>query len=264
MLRYKLVWTIHDLIPHGEFFVNEALITKLLAKLSDTKIVHSEEVIKQMKFMKIDTSNCRVIPHGNYIGYYPNNQSKKIVTNKSNNMNQEFVFGFFGNIRKDKGVIKLVESYISCNLKNAKLILAGKPENNEVKTHLIKLSKHRKDIIFNFSYISGEKIQSYINKFDIFVCPFINITTSGSVVLAMSFKKPIISPNVGDLLGYPRNTGYYYDKNNSNALCKSMKKAFFDRKLLKEMGENSFTFISKNTWKKSAALTVKVYKEVLA
>src|SRR5665647_1012194 len=71
-LRIRIVWTVHNVLPHEQLTANDKHVAFCLARRADAKIVHSRETIYEMEIQGLNVKNCTVIPIGNYIGVYPN------------------------------------------------------------------------------------------------------------------------------------------------------------------------------------------------
>lgn len=264
LLGYRLVWTIHDLLPHENYFTNNELISIFLSKLSDAKIVHSQTTLQTMKKLGFNTTDTELIQIGNYIGAYKNNVSKQKARSLLNINKNDFVFGYFGKIEKYKGICTLVESFRSLKVVKTKLLIAGSCNNKNLKKYLINQAKENPNIILYMKYISDNQVQRYINCTDILVYPFTSITTSSSVILAMSFGKPVIAPLIGDIRDMPKNTGiYYHVTNNQSALSDLMRSVINNRNKITSMGKKAYQYIEKNTWDRSASLTFNLYQKQL-
>ena len=96
VFRYKIVWTIHNLVPHEPVTSNDLLITRILCKWSDVKIANSQETINKLKSMRLNTTKTIVIPLGNFIGYYKNSVTIKKAKEKLEIKENEFVVLYFG------------------------------------------------------------------------------------------------------------------------------------------------------------------------
>jgi hypothetical protein len=71
LLGYKLVWTVHNVLPHEPQTSNDAFITRFTARIASATIVHSQHTIDEMKQVGASTGKAVIIPHGNYDGMYP-------------------------------------------------------------------------------------------------------------------------------------------------------------------------------------------------
>lgn len=259
ILGFKLVWTTHDLIPHGNYFLNDLAMMRFLSYAANVKIVHSISSLKKMKECKMKINNCTIIPIGNYIGLYESNKKRDVHSRK--NHKDEITFGFFGKIRADKGVIELLETYNSYKYPKSKLYIVGQCDE-ELSRTVNELSKKNKQVTTILGHIPDNEIYKYFDLFDVVVLPFKNITTSSSILLAMSLKKPVICPLIGEIVDIPHNTGIYYDPNNSDGLKESMSYAIKHKSLIKTMAINAYKYMKTLDWKKSSKLTLKLYNSL--
>jgi glycosyltransferase involved in cell wall biosynthesis len=124
------------------------------------------------------------------------------------------------------------------------LLLGGICSNNKIR-NLIDKNKNNKNIRMSDNYIPDNQVQYYFNAADIVVFPFKNITMSSSVILALSFKKPIIIPRLGCLGELPEDIGIFYDSKEKNELYLAMKKALFNKRKLNYLGKNAYNYALK-------------------
>lgn len=260
ILGYKLVWTVHNLLPHEQATSNDLYVSRFISKVADAKIIHSSKLIAKMNEKGFNIANIFCIPHGNYIDVYPNNISKSIAR-KNIGINNEFVFLFFGMVRRYKGILQLVESFIrlETKYKNIKLVIAGSVNDHS----LLKDIKRYKssNIIYNLKSIKDEEIQIYMNSCDVVVLPFTETSTSGSAILAYSFKKSIIAPKMGNIADFPQNTGYFYNPEILHGLEKKMEESI-NSSFRNHKNISAFKYIQTFTWKKSADLTIRLYNRL--
>ncbi len=265
VIGYKLVWTVHNALPGDHRFLNETYIRNTFSKLCEAKIVHSETTIKQMRDLGINTTNSYIIPHGNYIDVYENNINRNDARKYLGYKTTDFIFLFFGLIERYKGVEDLLEAFkkICIKNKNAKLLIAGRCYDEDLNRKLnVFKNKYTNNVKIYNSFIENNFVQYYYNCADVVVYPVKEITTSGSVILAQSFGKPIICPNLGNLKDIPKNGVFLYEPNNITALYQAMKRAIKNRKFLVEMGESVFKYAQSFSWNRIADQTYEVYKTV--
>lgn len=263
LLRYKLVWTAHDLLPHGNYFVKTQKVMIFLSQMSDAIIIHSENVIKEMKSLDLVTNRVFVIPIGNYLGIYENTIKEEVARKKLHIPNNTVVFEMFGKIEEYKGVIELIQAFRTVAIPNSKLLLVGKCHDEGLLRRIKSISKNDKNIHLYLQFIPDEDVQLYVNACNIFVYPFKNITTSSSVILAMSFKRTVICPAIGDLKYFPKQIGYFYESSNDNTLVDNLRAAAENTADIKKRSIAAYEYIKNKTWDKSAKLTINVYKKLL-
>ncbi len=201
MNGFKIIWTVHNLISHEsqdqDYEIN---IMTSFAEFCDKIIVHSEYA-KKMVCEKYDVnpSIIVVIPHGHYAEHYPNKIGKLESKKRLGLQSDDFVFLCFGQIREYKGINDLLKIFENIKDENVKLLIAGRQDSEKTSAIIKKYSEKDKRIIFAGEYIKDEDVQIYFNACDFVVFPFKRILTSGSVVLALSFFKPVIAPAMGGL-----------------------------------------------------------------
>ena len=181
----------------------------------------------------------------------------------------EIVFGFFGNIKAYKGIFDLIDAFKRLKEGRVRLLLVGKAENIYIEKRLRKIAEKDKRISLCLGFIPKDEIQIYINCMDVVVLPFKKVLTSGSVLLSMSYGKPVIAPVIGcigEIL--ESNNNFLYEPNNLKSLISAMnmsltaiaKKAASE---VKKIGKQNFQLALKADWAISARMTAEVYKKIL-
>lgn len=267
ILQYRLVWTVHNIIEHEKHFIDDIWISKFLAKMSDLDIVHSKTTIDEMEKMGFDVSKCKIIPIGNYMDIYPNSITKTEARNILNLSKEDFVFLSFGIIKEYKGIddlliefSKLVNIYKENKIK---LIIAGECNNIRLRKLIEKYQISLKDsLICELEHIADKDVQIFFNACDIAVYPFKRITTSSTVILALSLIKPIICPRMGALKELPDDIGFFYDPEDKKGLSNYLEKAFTNKDNLEVMGKNVLRYVKNLSWDKIAEKTYNIYKNI--
>jgi len=268
-MKVKIIWSIHNKFTHECVNVKgELLLRRILAKFSDKLIVHCKHVKYELgKLYKVNEKKFVIIPHGNYINYYNNvNNKRKVNSRRHLNLNREsIVFLYFGAIRKYKGIPKLLKTFDKVKHPKAELLVVGNPFEKRLKEIIVAHSKTNSGLHYVLKFVPENEVYLYFNASDIVIVPFEKILTSGSIILAMSFGKPIIAPLIGCIPAYLDKKGaFLYDKDDKYGLIKAIHKALnTPRKELEKMGKHNYRKISKLDWRKIGEMTFMVYKEVL-
>ena len=259
----RVVWTVHNITNHEKKHEElEIFFSTMLAHCVDAIIVHCESARRRVReIYKIrDRKSIVVIPHGSYLSVYKNSVSVGNARKYLNVSPTDLTFLFFGNIRPYKGVIELIHSFRRLDTKNATLLIVGKPHNKRF-LELLKEEAGGSSVRLIPRFVSDDEIQIYLNAADILVLPYTDILTSGVVMLAISFGKPIIAPRTGCLSDVLDNSGsFLYDSTDKYGLLNAMKDALFSRGRLREMGDYNFTLAKKFDWQDIAASTHEVYR----
>lgn len=261
LLGYKIIWTVHNILPHNQVFINDIVARRFLSVVATAKISHSSYAVEEMKKLNINTDNTILIPHGNYIGKYNNDicqsKARRILGLKKN----DFIYLFIGNIQKYKGVQRLADTYLSMKIENSYLLITGQCIDPVIDQKLRQTSA-KGSIRYINQLIPDDELQLYLNASDVVVYPFSNITTSGSVMLALSFGKPIIYPLLGSLNELPSNLGWSYDYYDRNGLFDTLKLAVSEKKNNITIGANALKHAKKHNWHDIAMKTAKIYSDM--
>ena len=261
LLGYRLVWTAHDYLPYEDYLYNPQKAVQMLARLSDVVIVHSKVTLDQLKTIGAMPRHYRIVPHGNYIGVYP--ETNENLKRELNISDDSIVILYFGLIRQYKGVDNLIRAFKKIKNADIRLIIAGKCLDNKLKDQITLLARYDKRIIFQEGYVSNENVSKYFKASDIVCLPFKSTTTSGSVLLALSYGKAIVAPKVGALEDLPVNVGILYDPTDKNALDQSLRAAITNKKAIGQYGKNSMRYAKELSWTHIAMKTLDIYSSIL-
>lgn len=259
ILGYRIVWTAHNMKSHFEKTRGDFLARLLMARLSSAIIVHGESVKKEVEDRFGVRGKIHVIPHGNYIGWYPNTITQGEARRKLGIKEDGFVYLFFGVIRGYKGVEELIDSFEKLEGENT-LLIAGKPTNEEVRKSITEKTAGNKKILLNLDYIPTEDVQTYFNAADAVVLPYTRITTSGSLMLAFSFGKPVISVKKGVIpeVASDENSILVEDVSGLAEAMKQMRE-----RDLAGMGEKALERAREFDWEKIAEAHRRAYEDAL-
>lgn len=249
----KIVWTIHNLVNHdGKHADIERWFSAQFAKLCDRCFVHSKAAGEAtVERFDITRSNLTVIPHGNYIGVYPNTISRKEARHYLDLPASSQVFLFLGRIEPYKGVFELIEAFKKLP-EGSCLVIAGKVAKLEFLPELEKRVAEVSGIQSHARRIPDDEMQIFYNAADVVVFPFRNILTSGSLVLAMSFGKAVVAPRVPSLEEIiPQDGVCWFDPAESGSLSTAL--TAWDSGTAKLSGAVNLTRASDWSWKKIAS-----------
>jgi len=257
-LGYKLVWTAHNAKPHQRQFSNDLKVSRFLGRKSNVVIAHSSSAESQLMDLRIASYTIRVIPHGNYSEVYENTVDRQAARKRLKLPQDSFVALFFGRIDTYKNVPALLD--VAKELKNAHpelyIVIAGSCHDLALQKQL-KAAKRRlgKQLQLHVKFIEDKDVQNYFNAADLAVLPFSEITTSGSVILALTFGVPVIAPRIGALIDMPERTGFYYAPDDAaglkNALLAALKK-----KSLAPHRRAAFRYTKQLAWPEIAKKTI--------
>jgi beta-1,4-mannosyltransferase len=269
MVRYlcnkPIITTLHNVYPHRQIHPKleyYGFIVCLI--LSSRIIVHNNySKAKAIEVYSVDENKIRIIPCGSFNSCYPNDISKLDARSILNIPNDKFVILFFGAISRYKGIYNLL-SIMDEILKEDNdiyIIISGICPDDDVKRDLIEFNqKHISNSLIKIQYIPDKDVQIYMNASDVGIIPYIAMSTSGSLLLFMYFKRAVIMPDLEQLKEVAREYGIYYNSNQIQDLKKTIiqaKNGYYD---LEYLSNRLYELTSEYQWDDIAERTIEVYE----
>jgi glycosyltransferase involved in cell wall biosynthesis len=102
-------------------------------------------------------------------------------------------------LRPYKGIERLIHAWhqTASPRTHDTLVIAGQPLRPEFSAHLTDEARKCDSIQIRSDFVPPERIPLFFSAADVVVLPFDKVLTSGSLLLAMSYGKPIIAPRLG-------------------------------------------------------------------
>jgi glycosyltransferase involved in cell wall biosynthesis len=226
--------------------------------------VHAESTKKELKQWYAHSSkNVFLIPFSTYNGYseaYKYGYSKEKAREELGLPKDKFIYLFFGYVRKYKGIDILIKAFQRAKPDNSVLLIGGGYWTDADKAEIERVVKNDTNIILHTQEMTDTCVQQHMAAADVVVLPYRRITTSGVLVLALTFGKPIIAVKKGMLpewVSAENGIVVETEQNLQRALHEIQKKD------LRAMGEVSYTLSQKYPWSRVARLYEEVYEKVL-
>jgi beta-1,4-mannosyltransferase len=258
----SIAWTIHNLSNHdGRYTGLERFFTAFFARLVDVPITHTREAgrLAAQEFGFSERSLV-VTRHPGYTSYYPNTVTRTEARRRFGYVESEMVFLFLGRIQPYKGIFNLIAAFASLP-ESCRLVIAGTPADEETSKRIADASIHDPRIQFHPGHVSREEVQWFFQSADCVVFPFRKILSSGSVMLAMSFGKPLIAPDLPVIREtMAENDVWWFDPDNADSLRSALNQAA--NTWSPEMGQANLQIAKSLTWEKMAKETLDAYADV--
>lgn len=192
-----IVWTMHNKISHdsnGAYFKSK--LTAFIIKISDSIIIHSNE--SRNFILGVDPKadkKIAYINHPNYIGVYgPRLDRAKPASEKLGLL-------FLGAVKAYKNIEFLID--LAKTFPNdIELRIVGKPSSEQYKRSLLKKVEGLNNVDLELTFINDTEIPGYLANCDLLICPYDmrSSLNSGSVILAFSYGRSVICPEIGTIL----------------------------------------------------------------
>jgi glycosyltransferase involved in cell wall biosynthesis len=263
-LGVRIVWTMHNLGGHeGSRHASEMAVHRELVGLADAVICHCaaarEAAIAAYGLGPTEAAKLHVVPHGSYVGAYPDAVSGEEARARLGVPAEGPVLLFLGAVRGYKGTDELVAAFAGIEDPSARLLIAGKPRGGEIEARLAAAAAADRRIVLALRYLADDELQVWLRAADVVVLPFRDILTSGSAILALSFGRPVVAPALGCLPEtVPAAAGVLYDPDVPSALGEALRVALDGD--LAAMGAAARGRAEELDWGSIAAATAGLYR----
>ena len=198
----KTVWTVHNLSGHERFHPRleswfwKAFTRRLDGYISLSKIGLEEA---QERYPSLRNLPGFTIFHGHYREAYPAYMSPQKARATLGIPHLAKVLLFFGSIRPYKNVPQLIRAFRMFPNPEAVLYIAGCPNSPALAEMLAREASLDPRVKLHLGFIPKEKVHLYLRAADLVILPYREILNSGSVLLALSFDRPVLVPLQGAL-----------------------------------------------------------------
>lgn len=263
LLKNNIVWTVHELeFYETRYPILDRLVVRALMKLARTLVVHSRYSLDTVRRRYAYKRQITLLPHPSFIGCYPNEIQKCAARIELGLSAEATVYLFLGHIKPYKGVEELIQAFRSIEDRGIRLVIAGKPLDTQTADRLHAMARGDSRITTAVDYLPDEQLQVYLNAADVLVYPFRQMHTSGSVLLGMSFARPVIVPVMASLPeDVDKNAGIFFDPNDPLALRGALLAC--RNKDLAAMGRRARQSLEDRTWPVFGAEHARLYRSVI-
>ena len=217
LVGYRIVWTVHNAVPHEGSGAGDRLVRAVLRRVARL-VVHCEAA---RRALGPDGRGAVVIPHGSYVGRYPNGITAAAARQRLGLEPEARVFLAFGQVRPYKNLDALTRVFSTLDAPDARLVIAGEPVCG---TRLALVDDTR--IRFFLRHVADAEVQVFLNAADVVVLPYRAVLTSGAAMLALSFGRGLVAPRLGCLAELERSGAVcLYDPEAPDGLADALRRA---------------------------------------
>lgn len=262
LLGYKVVWSIHDILPHDQHTEKSKKKAVWFYNNVDYKFIHYRSNVKVLKeTLGVEEKDLKVIYHPSLEESYPNEVSKEEARKELGIPMDSKVSLCFGHMRGYKGVDIFLDAMKLLGDDHHGLIV-GKPQDKELYRRIESESSGMSNVTVVPRMVDASEVQTYLNACDVLVAPYRHITTSGVTLLAYSFSRPVISTSLGCIPEVIKNgrTGLIVEENIPESIAAAIRKIFtMDHE---KMGKDAYALSKKFSWEGLCKKTIEGYKEI--
>lgn len=195
--RKKLVWTMHNRTSHEKklgFF--SRTITKFLVKWSDRIVIHNHLSAKILseKSPKAATKLFH-LPHPDFIGIYG-----PPIKQRENTPKEVLSLLFIGAVKPYKNIELLINA-VQPFSDQVSLTIAGEPNPASYGETISRLASSAGNIRLILDFIPDAELPRVIGESDLLILPYDlkSSLNSGTALLAFSYQKTVICPEIGTI-----------------------------------------------------------------
>lgn len=187
----RVVWTIHNELPHELEFVDELLeLRARLGTISSKILIHNlkaMDIIREQ--VRPKTSKIHMLPHPTYHGIYEG-ESRPIRPDPN-------TYLFFGMLRAYKGLDFLVESIASSSLlsNEIKLRIRGNTIASDPYAETVNSYATHDFVDLQIGRVADADVAQLFKTCRAVIIPYERFLTSGVALLAMTLATPLIAPD---------------------------------------------------------------------
>jgi D-inositol-3-phosphate glycosyltransferase len=257
--KFKIVATVHDINSFHK--KSNSFLEKRSYELMDHVVVQNKfsyDLLIQKTF--IDKNHVSIIPHGNYLPFiFP----LPAVSS------QCFTVLFFGLVKQVKGIDILLKAVAQVKKKGykLKLIIAGMAWKSDLDGYLQLINELGigMDVVTDFRFIPDEEVPALYAQADLVVLPYKEIYQSGSLLFAMSYRKPTLCsdlPAFKDMI-IPNYNGFLFKTEDAEALAEKIIYVISNPSIIPEILNKADKLITQeHDWVNIGKLTKEVYQKL--
>jgi beta-1,4-mannosyltransferase len=197
----KIVWTAHNLYPHegGRSLLSNRIGRKITVAFADYVCAHGSAAADIVtREFTVSQARLRIAHHPHWIDCYPNSLTQAECRAKLDIDSEDFVYLFIGRCRPYKGLEALIDAFRGVS-QPARLLIVGSFSSAQYFETIAARAKAVPHVELVPRSIPDEELEVFLNAANCIVLPYRDVLTSGAALLALSFGRPVVAPDLGAL-----------------------------------------------------------------
>lgn len=274
--NYPIVRTYHDIVPQTlpnpfqkpisfqtvigsmALAANNLVNRAMFQRWEDKMIVHTNRNRDRLVAKNAPEDKIHVVPHGAY-QFFTNYDHGSIETESNTVL-------FFGRIVPESGLDTAVSAIESAKseIPDIKLLITGDGSIPQESQEIIKENPDHFEVVNEF--IPNEEVGTYFSRTSIVLVPYRHLEGhSGTVTIAFSFGKPLITTDVSEFptLIEGSGAGRCVPRESADALADALVSLLSDEDLRNQMADRSSQMAESLSWDTIAERHLEIYNDLL-
>jgi beta-1,4-mannosyltransferase len=196
----RVLWTIHDLGSNDRLHPRlETWFWKAFIPAVDAVICLSERgrVMAHERFPGLAGRPAHVVPHGHYRDAYPQTMTRETARRRLGLAPETTMLLHFGLMRPYKNVPHLIRTFRALAEPDHVLLIVGRPFDAMLEREVRAAADGVPNVRLDLHWIPPDDVQTFFVASDLVVLPYRRILNSGALMLAMTFGRPVLVPDLG-------------------------------------------------------------------
>jgi len=206
-LGVRVVWTAHNVLPHGRVFHDDLAARRALVRASRLVIAHSPSALEELARLGMEPAAARVVPQGRMELARSGLHAR---TPGASGPPRRLLF--LGQVQEYKGVEDLLSALALVPAEaGVQVTVAGRCPDAGLRERLRALAAGDERATLRLEHLPDEEAARLIEESDAVVLPFRRVTNSSSAALALAHGRPLVVPRLAALDDLPYAAVQRYD-----------------------------------------------------
>jgi len=258
LLRIRIVWTAHNVLPHDRVFHDDVAARRRLVRASDLVLVHSAATPSALAQIGAAPRRTALVGMG---PFEPGANLPPVERAEGDAL----AVLFFGLIVEYKGVEDLLEAVLQVPSGTPiQVMVAGRCPDSELQRRLHVLAGRCGDrVSLRLERIPENEIEPLMAKANVVVLPFRRVTSSSSALLAMGSARVVVLPDLPAFAELPRDAVVLYD-GSIDGLARVLREIErWTPARLAQVGAVARQCVRESSWAEVSQRTITAIEEVL-
>ncbi|GIV97695.1 MAG: peptidase M14 [Herpetosiphonaceae bacterium] len=261
----RIVWTVHNLEPHETYHRRLARwVYRRVAGRVDAVIVHSRAAERLVRQHYGKPRRLFIIPHGNYIGVYGPEVEQHKARSRLGLPQTGPVLIALGALRPYKGYEMLLEAFAGLPPdQRGCLLIAGAPNDPAYGAEIQRRAAAVAGAEVRVGFVADEELPLYLGAADLVVLPYQRMLTSGMLLCALSYSRPVVAPDLPPIAEIVREgrEGFLYPAGEIEELRQALWRAL-THPALPSLRQTARAAAEPLSWARIAGWTAEVYQVI--